>query len=188
MSQEKLPKNPEQSRELESIRQDLEKIAQNKAERELTKAESEHGKSHQVEQLRYSAEKHALDAEKHAPHQEKESVTHPISANKQLKDISYQRALTRTRKKLSAPSRVFSKVVHNKAVDAASEVIGNSVARPSSMLGGALFAFIGTSMLLWLTKRLGYEYNYLLVIVFFAVGMAAGLVIEAIIKARKSLK
>ncbi len=188
MSQEHQPRNHEHAKQLESIREDLDKIAQNTHEKEVSKADSEHGQAHHVEQLRYSAEKHAKAPEAHAAHTEKQPSTHPISAGKQLKEVSYQRALTRARKKLSAPSRSFSKVVHNKAVDAASEVVGNSVARPSSMLGGAFVAFVGTSILLWLTRRLGYEYNYLLVIILFVIGMVIGLAVEAVYNTRKQLK
>ena len=188
MSQEHQPRNHEQSKQLESIRGDLEKIAQNKHEKEVSKTDKEHGQAGQVEQLRSSAEQHAKQIEAHAHHAEKEPSSHPIHAGKREKNIAYDRTLTRIRKKLSVPSRAFSKVVHNKAIDAASEVVGNSVARPSGMLGGAVVAFVGTSALLWITRRLGYEYNYLMVIILFGIGMAAGLAFEAFYKTRKQLK
>ena len=50
------------------------------------------------------------------------------------------------------------------------------------MLGGAFFAAIGSSLLLWTTKRYGYEYNYLAVVLLFATGMVLGLTIELIWK------
>ena len=178
MSQEHAPQgNHERQKQLESIRADLDKIADNRNEREISKADQDHGKN--SEQLRSSAEQYAQKAETHAAHYAHEThQEHPVHSQKRFKDIEYDRTLTRARKRLRAPDRLLSKVVHNKAVDAASEVIGNSVARPSSMLGGAFVAFVGSSILLSLTKRLGYEYNYLMAIGLFVIGAGIGLLIE----------
>jgi len=125
--------------------------------------------------------KKAVSTEEHARKNivEKKSE-HPVFINKQLKDMAYSRALTRTRKHLSAPSRLLSTIVHSKALDRPSEAIGKTIARPSSMLGGAFVALVGTSLLLWITKKQGYEYNYLAVIVFFAGGMIVGLALESL--------
>ncbi len=177
--------NPEQQRKLEAIRDASDKL-KNVHEKELTKAEKDHGDAQQVEQLRQTAEKHApLSQELSRTEKENTHQQHPVYVNKQLKETAYSRTLTRVQKRLSAPSRVFSKVVHSKALDKPSEVVGNTVARPSSMLGGALLAFVGTSILLWVTRRYGYEYNYLAVILLFIGGMAAGLLAEAAIKSFK---
>lgn len=178
--------NPEQQRKLEAIRDAADKL-NNAHEKELTKAEKDHGGAQQVEQLRQTAEKHApLSQELSHTEKENSHTTHPVYVNKHLKETAYSRTLTRVQKRLSAPNRVFSKVVHSKALDKPSEVIGNTVARPSSMLGGAIIAFLGTSILLWVTRRYGYEYNYLAVILLFAGGMVIGLLVEAGLRARKS--
>lgn len=184
MSVEKQPNSAsaEQQRKLEAIRDSADTL-HSVHEKELTSAEKKHGDAKQVEQIRSSVEKHTIrghelsNTEKaHAPSQ------HPVLVNKQLKDTAYNRALTRVQKRLSAPSRVFSKAVHSKALDRPSEAIGKTVARPSGMLGGAIFALIGTSLLLWITRRYGYEYNYLAVILLFVGGMAVGLGAEAVLK------
>ena len=178
--------NPEQQRKLEAIREASGKL-KNVHEKELTKAEKSHGEKAQVEHLQSKVEKHAPLAQE-IGHAEKESSQkhHPVIVNKQLKETAYTRTMTRVQKRLSAPSRVFSKIVHSKALDKPSEVVGNTVARPSGMLGGAVFAFIGTSLLLWITRSYGYEYNYLAVIILFVVGMSAGLLTEAGLKAYRS--
>ena len=181
--------NPEQQRKLEAIRDASDKL-KSIHEKELTKAEKSHGEKAQVEKLTASAEKLTASAEKHAAHKHEAAVHvereqpkshHPVYVNKHLKDTAYTRALTRAQKRLSTPGRVFSKVVHNDVVDRASEVVGNTVARPSGMLGGALFAFIGTSALLWVTRHFGYDYNYLAVILLFVFGMATGLLLESLL-------
>ncbi len=154
-------------------------------EREVTSQEKEHGQQKQVEELHKTAVEKAATKEQHQERIESNIPTkkhHPMLVNKQLKDMAYMRALTRTRKKLSAPARAFSKAIHSDILDKPSEAIGKTIARPSGMLGGAFFAMIGTSLLLWVTRHYGYEYNYLAAILLFAVGMVAGLLLEASIR------
>lgn len=150
-------------------------------ERELTQAEMQHGNKEQLEAIRSVIDKQA-PLESEAVHHEEatRSNHHPVLVNKQIKEMSFSRSMTRARKKLSAPSRAFSKVIHVEAIDKSSEFIGKTVARPSSMLSGAFFAFIGTSALLWATRYYGYEYNYLLVILLFVGGAIIGVVGEGL--------
>lgn len=153
----------------------------NKHERELTKAEKEHGNNEDLEKIREKIEHQApVKHEKSQSEKEHSSHSHPVIINKQLKDMAFSRSMTRTRKKLSRSSRVFSKVVHNSAVDKSSEFVGKTIARPSGMLTGAFLAFIGTSALLWITRHYGYTYNYLMVIILFAGGMILGLGLEGL--------
>lgn len=149
----------------------------------VEQAEKEQNKpENSVENLAKKVEAKAASTETHRQKGETKQPQHPALVNKQLKDMAYHRALARTRKHLSAPSRTFSKIVHSSALDHPSETIGKTVARPSSMLGGALFAMVGTSLLLWVTKKYGYEYNYLAVVVMFGFGMIVGLTVESLYK------
>jgi hypothetical protein len=187
MSVEKQPNSAsaEQQQKLEAIREAADRLS-TIHEKELTTAEKKHGDATQVEQIRSSVEKHAgLSNEKSAVERSHSPSQHPVLVNKQLKDTAYHRSLTRVQKRLSAPSRIFSKAVHSKALDRPSEVIGKTIARPSGMLGGAIVALIGTSVLLWVTRRYGYEYNYLAVILLFVGGMIIGLSAEAALTALK---
>lgn len=154
---------------------------QQKHERELTHSEKEHGSNEHLEAIRNKVEQQAPAEHQQHLHAEKDHTNnHPVLVNKQLKDMAFSRSMTRVRKKLSVPSRAFSKVIHISAVDKSSEFIGKTVARPSSMLTGAFIAFIGTSALLWITRRYGYEYNYLLVVLLFVGGAILGVVGEAL--------
>lgn len=157
-------------------------LLQEKHERELTQSEKEHGSNEHLEAIRNKVEQQ--EPLKHeVTHNEKEQhANHPVLVNKQLKNMAFSRSMTRTRKKLSAPSRVFSKIVHNDMVDKSSEFIGKTIARPSSMLAGAFTAFVGTSALLWITRYYGYEYNYLLVILLFIGGALAGVAVEGLLR------
>lgn len=158
-------------------------------EKELTSAEKQHGNEKHVEQLSRHVEQKAISGKEHSTGESESTHNHhPVLVNAQLKDMAFSRAMTRTRKQLSPVSRTFSKVVHNKVVDRVSETVGSTIARPTSMLWGAVFAFIGTSALLWITRYYGYEYNYLVAILLFIFGAIAGLAAEGIIRLIKSSK
>ena len=149
-------------------------------EKEASHAEKHHGSENHVERLKQHVEQQAISGKEHAQSEKETPQQHPVLVNKHLKDVAFTRALTRARKKLSAPNRAFSKVAHNPAVDRTSEFVGKTIARPTSMLWGAIFAFVGTSALLWITRHYGYEYNYLAAILLFFGGAAVGLIGEGL--------
>lgn len=155
-------------------------------ERELSTQDVEHGTQEQVESQRIAVEKHAKSAHEYATPKHEAQHHHPVLINKQLKDAAFTRSITRARKKLSVPSRTFSKFIHQPVVDRASEAVGKTIARPSSLLGGSFFALIGTSALLWITRRYGYEYNYLVVILLFVTGFVVGISLEWLWRAVKN--
>lgn len=133
-----------------------------------------------LEQIRAEAKQEAKAADEVInQHIEKEESKAPLLVNKDLKAIKYKRTLQSVQKDLSKPERVLSKIMHNPAVDTASEALGKTVARPSGMLTGAIFAFVGSSAFLWISKHYGYTYNFLLFVLFFAGGFAVGLLVEA---------
>jgi hypothetical protein len=149
-------------------------------EAEIPQHAHEHGNEEQLEAQRLVVEQHAKSAHEHAHSKQENTPHHPVLINKQLKETAFSRSMIRTRKKLSAPSRALSKVIHTPVIEQTSETLSKTVARPSSMLGGAFFALLGTSILLWVTRRYGYEYNYLAVILLFGGGLVIGLSIEGL--------
>lgn len=169
-----LGKKPEQSSNTEHVT--------NISERELTKSEKEYGSEEQLENLQKKVEQQARSTnEIQQAHSEREQTgQHPVLVRKDIKEMQFSRAMTRVRKKLSRPSRAFSRVIHVSAIDKSSELVGKTIARPSGMLAGSVLAFVGTSILLWVTKFNGYEYNYLVVIMLFVGGMVVGTVGEGL--------
>ena len=109
----------------------------------------------------------------------------PSIVGKDLKEIKYKRTLQSVRKDLNAPEKVLSKVIHNPVVDAVSEVAEKTVARPSGFLSGSIFAFLGSSTFLYISKYYGYEYNFLLMALFFVGGFVLGLLIELLVRMLK---
>ncbi len=137
----------------------------------------------QVEQIRSQIEQQAAPAEDLKPaekHETSDRDHHPLMLNKHLKDTAYDRTMVRVQKKLALPDRALSKLIHSPLIDKPAEVAGKTIARPSGMLGGALFSLIGTSLVLWLARKYGYEYNYLIALLTFAAGIVLGLLVEGI--------
>lgn len=102
----------------------------------------------------------------------------PTIINRELKNLALDRSLKQLQRKLPAPQRVLSKVVHQKAVRVVSEAAGKTVSRPSGLLGGGLVAFLGSSTYLYFAKHLGFHYNYLVFLLLFIGGFAVGLLLE----------
>ena len=141
----------------------------------------EHEQHKQHEQLEHA--KHEVAQQAKSKEQTKvESGTHhheqPIYVNHELKSIALQRTLSRVRRHLSAPNRVLSKVIHQPAIQAASEAGAKTVARPSGLLFGSFTALLGSSLVLYMAKHYGFRYNYLLVFALFIAGFAVGLILE----------
>lgn len=117
--------------------------------------------------------------------QEEESKQHVPQhghINRDLKNITLQRELTQIRRRLSAPERTLSKIIHQPVVRAVSEVSSKTISRPSGLLGGGILAFIGTTGYLLLAKNQGFSrYNYVVFLVLFAAGFVIGMVLELLV-------
>lgn len=163
------------SHEIRRHQEALKDAIEKKAER----ASHEHAEN--IAEIRSTIEaaakaKHEQD--EHSRKHEKRENVQPTFINGELKDMAYRRTLKRVQNKLPAPARAFSKVVHNRGVEAVSEVVGKTVARPSGILSGGIFAFLGSSLLLWIARHYGYEYNYFVLVLIFIGGFFVGLLVE----------
>ncbi len=143
-----------------------------------------HEHAEMIDEIRLETEAHAMpieelivgDAEKEQP----EPAASLVS--KDLRQMKYSRTLQSIRKDLSAPEKALSKIVHNPVVDAVSSVAEKTVARPSGLLFGGIFACLGSSTFLYIAKHYGYEYNLLLFALFFVGGFGLGLVLELVFR------
>ncbi len=162
---------PEQAEPLRKNEKDpVEALAEARTKvHETTKAETQ---TNPVEELQ-AAEKAAKPAQ-------------PLHVNSELKNITLNRELTAIRRKLSAPQRALSKVIHQPVIRAVSEPLGKTVSRPSGLLGGGLTALIGTSIYLYIVKSSGQRYQYSVFLVLFAGGFIFGLLLELLVYAATS--
>ena len=75
-------------------------------------------------------------------------------------------------------SRVFSKVIHNKAIEKTSEITANTIARPNLIIAGGLSTLILCSTVYLIAKQYGYTLSGFEAIGTFILGWAIGAIIE----------
>ena len=134
-----------------------------------------------AEKLQHEAFEKAASIERDRAHEaakeaapEKEKPQTGRRSTKEL-EASYDAAMDEVRTHMSTPSKAFSKVIHNKAVEAASNAIGTTVARPNAILSGAVFAFVLTLAVYLLAKNLGYPLSGFETIGAFVLGWILGI-------------
>lgn len=153
-------------------------------EKEAKAAKHEH--SENIEKIRATIGLETEDTQSSKKYEaENNESGQPTLVNKEIKDISYRRTLKKVQSKLTYSSRVFSKIVHQPTIEKVSDITSKTIARPSGILFGGLFSFIGSSIFLWTARHYGYEYNFLLFLIFFVVGFMIGLTIELIVRSLK---
>lgn len=170
--QEKISNNLEAARaeKLKEVEKSLE-----------TAIEKESSTIEQIDNAKHEAIEIALKHE--TAQQEKEAETNKTQENRPLtkKDIedSYKKTLTTMQSQLSAPSRAFSKAIHNPVVEKVSDTVGNTVARPNIIIAGALGA-IASVVIYIIAKHYGYALSGSETIILFAAGWCLGAVVEYI--------
>lgn len=123
----------------------------------------------------------AISHEKQKEPQEQE--TSPAERRRQrptrkAEAASFSATMKEVQSQMSAPSKAFSKVIHNKAVEKVSEGIGSTIARPNAILSGAIAAFTLTLGIYLLAKNLGYPLSGFETIAAFLLGWALGIVYD----------
>jgi hypothetical protein len=100
----------------------------------------------------------------------------PIS--KKQKEASFKRQMKEIQAGEPAASRAFSKVIHNKAIEKTSDVVGSTVARPNAILAGAVTAFVLTLAVYVTAKIIGFPLSGFETIGAFIVGWVIGLLYD----------
>lgn len=98
--------------------------------------------------------------------------------SKKERDASFKKHMKQVQAEMSAPQRAFSKVIHNKAIEKTSEVVGATVARPNAILSGAIAAFVLVLVVYLLAKNLGYVLSGFETIGAFIVGWVLGVLYD----------
>lgn len=145
----------------------------------------------QESNARAAVEQLAVSGREMAPqHSEHHAGAHhrPAGVTRELKAMALERTLKRAQRHLPKPERVISKFMHQPAVNRASEVGGKTIARPSGILGGGIIAFTGSLIMYVTSKRYGFEYNYVVLLILFAGGFMLGMMLELGLYARRLKK
>lgn len=145
---------------------------------------STHEHQERLPEIQQSIEETAISGQEtqaRASEQE-DTQNQPLFVNRELKNIAYDRNLARIRKQLPTADKLLSKVAHHPVVSKVSEFSEATVARPSGLLGGGVLGLLGSSVLLYMAKHYGFEYNYLAFFVLFVTGFLAGILTELFFK------
>lgn len=139
--------------ELAEHRERLDANRENVAEQNReTQQERQTSARHEVEQA--TAEKEAKKQES-APSAEHVAAERPMNT-KAARKKAYTSIMKQTRSELPLVNRAFSQIIHNPVVEKTSEVVGSTVARPNSILSGAVAAFLLTLVIYVVARANGY--------------------------------
>lgn len=97
---------------------------------------------------------------------------------KQKKDVEYKKTLTEIQSHMNAPSRTFSKIIHNPIIEGTSEFVGKTIARPNAILAGSTLAFLSVTIVYLTAKHYGYLLSGFETIGAFIVGWLIGIIID----------
>lgn len=179
MSEKHIPRHGhEQHHGQEQHKEHHERIqAQHEAAAEKARAEKSR---ENLEKIREAAKAEAVESTqfKHEKPTTNDDTNSLVGTQHDLKKTAYERTLKNIRRHLSKSARSFSKFVHNPVVDTVSTVSANTVGRPSGVLGGSIFAFLGSLGLLYYSKHYGFQYNYLFLFMLFIAGFTVGALVE----------
>lgn len=100
----------------------------------------------------------------------------PVSA--EAREISYNAKMHEIQSHMTPAGRAFSKIIHNKAVDAVSEAVGSTIARPNAILSGAIAAFLFSLATLMIAKHYGYRLSGFEAIGAFVAGWLIGILYD----------
>jgi len=177
------PNSKEELSDLEISSEKLQSLEKG-LEKEAKEAEAKH--TVEKQKAKQEMEKVIDDVEK-GP-KSTVAVKNRISAHKGIKKQEYRSTMRRVESRLPAYQRAFSKIIHNKAVDSAANVVGKTVARPSGLLGGALASFVGLLVIYLNARRVGFEYPVGTTFLFFvSIGWLVGILVEYIYGAVKRI-
>lgn len=169
--------NPELARNAGELEQSAGEVEQSAAEKLEERAERAVGQQHEGID---KAHREALEQAKASQTTETEKPPAPETPRQITKDdraASYQKTMKKMQSELPPASRTFSKVIHNPAVEKASEAIGSTVARPNLIIAGALGA-ISSVVVYFIARHYGYVLSGSETIILFGCGWVIGAIIE----------
>lgn len=170
--------NPELVKNAGELERSAGEIEESAAER-LLKKQAEQAAERQHEKLDNARHEALEQAETRETTRAEKPLTPetPRQITKDDRAASYQKTMKKMQSELSPASRTFSKVIHNPAVEKASEAIGNTVARPNLIIAGALGA-IASVIVYFVARHYGYVLSGSETIILFGCGWVIGAIIE----------
>lgn len=91
---------------------------------------------------------------------------------------AYDIQMKHARERMTPVGRAFSKVIHIKAIESASDTLGSTIARPNALLCGSIAAFLAVTVLYFLAKYYGFQLSGYETIVAFITGWLLGILYD----------
>ncbi|XMT17170.1 hypothetical protein QTN79_00695 [Candidatus Saccharibacteria bacterium oral taxon 488] len=169
--------NPELAKNAGELERSAGEVERSAAEQLERRAEQATGQRHEkLDDARHEALEQA-EARQTAETEKLAAPETPRQITKADRTDSYRKTMKKMQSELSPASRTFSKVIHNPAVEKASEAIGGTVARPNLIIAGALGA-ISSVVVYFIARHYGYVLSGSETIILFGCGWVIGAIIE----------
>lgn len=171
------PKKLEVGKSTESA--ELEKMGQERRE-QLTETKLEQQPdqhTERAEQAREAISKHENQPTP-AEQENKPVAHHPLLLDRAL---NYKQTLASLQRQLSPASKSFSKVIHQPAIEKTSEVLEQTILRPSIALGATTTAFIVGAFFYLTARHYGFALSGSEIILSLVIGAIIGLTVEALV-------
>lgn len=91
---------------------------------------------------------------------------------------NYETTMAELTRSMPFHTRLFSRLIHQKAISGASDTLGSTLTRPNALLSGGIFSFGLTLAVYVLAKNLGYGLSGFESIATFMLGWTLGLVYD----------
>lgn len=138
-----------------------------------------HEKKTDLESIKKSIESSAVSGKEYSVGEKGSTNESDSPTNtKELKKSAYRKVIKQAQAHLNKTEKSFSKFIHKPTVEKVSDVSAKTIARPTGLLFGSIFAFLASSAFYYISKRSGFEYNYFVFIAVFIGGYFFGLLVE----------
>lgn len=175
--------NPERQSAKKETAAELEKLRHSPEQnREISQAEIEKRQEKARQTIEKNAERAKVEkaVEKGSTSTEKEKKDHRFSRKE--KRLAFKKEIKRVQAQLPPASRALSRVVHNPVVENISEVLEETVLRPSVLIGGATVGLIGGGIFYLYARVAGFALSGSEFLVSMVAGALIGVVLEIIYK------
>lgn len=182
MSKEKAPQQAEQTKAPEQLehREQLERIRE-RLEQGVENAPSKEEAQNTLEAARSKAEQSATSKDEVLKSLKSEGTSQQNEFVPFDRKLTFKKTMDSVQNQLSKPQRTFSKIIHQPAVEKLSDGASKTIGRPSLLLGGFGFTFIGSLVIYIVMQRNGYGLDSLsFILMLFALGALTGLLVEFI--------
>lgn len=181
-SPEKLSGNSERAAESigEKAAAEQQESLRDKYERQETLDDSSERKAEKAksEALEKAVSVESSGVEKHRDEPASSSARRKGPISKKDRNASYNKTMSHIQSEMPAPSRAFSKVIHNPVVEKTSDIVGSTVARPNAIAAGAISAFVVSFAVYMIARYYGYPLSGFETIGSFIAGWLLGVLFD----------